>query len=316
MSRMQANGLLLLAAFLWGAGNVAQKTILNDLGPLTAVGLRCLIGALVIWPLLDSSRVQPHRNNRSDSSHSAAWGVIAVFSFASAITLQQISYGHTTVTNAGFLVNTCTVMTPLLLRLLLGQSSSRSVCVAAAMTFGGAALMSGGSLHGLNVGDAGVLLAAFFYALWIVAVGEFVTRHGGETVLTLMQFIVTGILCFSAGLIFEPVSFAAIANAAPELCMLGGFSTGFAYLLMATAQKVASASEAAVITSAEAIFGAIAGYAILGELLTPLSLVGSLLIFCGILLVQMPVREVMPQLARARLAANHLPIPKRDGDMR
>lgn len=299
MSRMQANGLLLLAAFLWGSGNVAQKTILDDLGPLTAVGLRCLIGAIVIWPLVDSSHAQTRRNTGKKASHGAMWGVIGVFSFAIAITLQQISYGYTTVTNAGFLVNTCTVMTPLMLRFLLGQSSSRSVCVAAGMTFGGAALMSGGSLQGLNAGDAGVLLAAFFYALWIVAVGEFVTHHGGETVLTVMQFMVTGILCLAAGLMFETVSFAAIANAAPELFMLGGFSTGFAYLLMATAQRVASASEAAVIASAEAIFGAIAGYAVMGEILTPVALCGALLIFFGILLVQLPMREAVPQIRRA-----------------
>ncbi len=295
MSRMQANGLLLLAAFLWGAGNVAQKTILNDLGPLTAVGLRCLIGAVVIWPLLSTTST----NVRHNDGDSARWGVVAVFSFAAAITLQQFSYGYTTVTNAGFLVNTCTVMTPLLLRFLVGQSSSRSVCVAAGMTFCGAAMMSGGSLDGLNIGDAGIVLSAFCYALWIVAVGEFVTRTGGETLLTMLQFVVTGTLCLSAGLMTEPISFAALANAAPELIMLGGFSTGFAYLLMATAQKVTSASEAAVLASAEAIFGAIAGYALLGEMLTSVSLLGAILIFTGVLLVQMPPRPTVPDMARA-----------------
>jgi drug/metabolite transporter (DMT)-like permease len=295
MSRTQANGLLLLAALLWGAGNVAQKTILYDLGPLTAVGLRCLIGAIVIWPLLNtSSRITRHK-----SGDSAIWGVVAVFSFAAAITLQQFSYGYTTVTNAGFLVNTCTVMTPLLLRFLVGQSSSRSVCVAAGMTFLGAAMMSGGSLDGLNVGDIGILLSAFCYAMWIVAVGEFVTRTGGETLLTMLQFVVTGTLCLSAGLITESITFAALANAAPELIMLGGFSTGFAYLLMATAQKVTSASEAAVLASAEAIFGAIAGYALLGEKLTSVSLLGAILIFTGILLVQAPRRAAVPDVLGA-----------------
>ncbi len=293
MSRTQANSMLLLAALLWGAGNVSQKTILDDLGPLTAVGLRCLIGAIVIWPLLSTSSPSVRHQNASG----ALWGVVAVFSFAIAITLQQISFGYTTVTNAGFLVNTCTVMTPILLRLLLGQSSSRSVCIAAGMTFGGAAMMSGGSLGGINVGDAGILLSAFFYALWIVAVGEFVTRSGGEVLLTLLQFLVTGVLCFFAGLLIEPISFSALADAAPELIMLGGFSTGFAYLLMATAQKVAPASEAAVITSAEAIFGAIAGYALLGDMLTSVSLFGALLIFSGVLMVQIPARVATPQVA-------------------
>jgi drug/metabolite transporter (DMT)-like permease len=39
MSKVQANCLLLLAAAFWGFGNVAQKTVLDHLDPLSAVGM-------------------------------------------------------------------------------------------------------------------------------------------------------------------------------------------------------------------------------------------------------------------------------------
>src|SRR5262245_44530887 len=56
LSRIHADLLLLLAAAFWGFGNVAQKTVLEHLDPLSAVGLRCLIAGLVVLPLVASER--------------------------------------------------------------------------------------------------------------------------------------------------------------------------------------------------------------------------------------------------------------------
>lgn len=41
----------LIAAALWGFGNVAQKTVLEHLDPFSAVGLRRLIGGFLMLPL-------------------------------------------------------------------------------------------------------------------------------------------------------------------------------------------------------------------------------------------------------------------------
>jgi len=56
MSGAHANLLLLVAALFWGFGNVAQKTVLEHLDPFSAVGLRCLIGGLLILPLMRLDR--------------------------------------------------------------------------------------------------------------------------------------------------------------------------------------------------------------------------------------------------------------------
>ncbi|WP_394295242.1 EamA family transporter [Rhodobacter ferrooxidans] len=52
MSRRHANLLLIDASLLWGFGNVAQKTELVHLDPFSAVGLRCLIGGILVLPLV------------------------------------------------------------------------------------------------------------------------------------------------------------------------------------------------------------------------------------------------------------------------
>lgn len=48
MTRLQAHLMLILAAACWGLENIPQKTVLAHLDPFTAVGLRGLIGALLI----------------------------------------------------------------------------------------------------------------------------------------------------------------------------------------------------------------------------------------------------------------------------
>lgn len=59
MSKLTANLLLLFAAALWGFGNVAQKTVLTRLDALSAVGLRCLIGGLLVLPFVLTERRLP-----------------------------------------------------------------------------------------------------------------------------------------------------------------------------------------------------------------------------------------------------------------
>jgi drug/metabolite transporter (DMT)-like permease len=298
MKRVHANLMLLLAAFLWGIGNVAQKTILQDIGVTTTVGFRCLIGLIVISPLLFRRQKEERAAPDIDGYF---WGCIAVLSFATALRLQQLSFELTTVTNAGFLVNTCTVMTPLLTRFILGQSARHSVWFAVLVTFTGAGLMSGGSFAAISTGDLMALGSAFFFSIWMISVGEFVMRHGRETQLTMVQFALTGAVSLAIGLATEPISAQALINATPELFLTGVVSTGFAYLLMAAAQKYTSASEAAVIASGEAVFGAMAAYIVLGEVLSDNGVTGAMMITMGILMLQIPA--LVPATAQTRVAA-------------
>ena len=46
----QARLLMLLATICWGMGNIARKTALDDLGPLSIVGWTSLLGAIAIAP--------------------------------------------------------------------------------------------------------------------------------------------------------------------------------------------------------------------------------------------------------------------------
>jgi drug/metabolite transporter (DMT)-like permease len=301
MSRNQANSMLLFAALLWGAGNVAQQTILQNIGPFWAVGLRCIIAALIILPF---SLGRGTRHQSFDTAGRTLATLVAI-TFAGAVVFQQIGFGYTSVMNAGFIVNTTTVLTPLVTWFILLERPPFIVWPAALASLLGATFMSGGGLHAYNVGDLLCLLSAVCYSFWMVFLGAFVVKYGNAARLTLAQFAVTGLICVILGCGLETISWERLNAALPELVILGVFSTGAAYMLQSIAQQHTSPSEAAIITSGEAIFGAAAAFLLLGETLTTHSFFGAALISTGILLVQVPTRffyRRMPPQAQSQPA--------------
>ena len=288
LKRGGAYGALLLTGLLWGSGNVAQQTVLQHIGPLTAVGLRCLIGALVIMPFV--RRGSGSYVNLGKPARNLA--ILTIGSFAVAITLLQISFGLTTVTNASFLVNTATVMTPLCCWLFLRRKPAIVVWVAALSTLIGTCLISGSSSIEFRVGDMLCLLSALSYSIWIVSLGEFVRKYGHSLMISLAQFLVTGFVCTILGLALEPLSVTGLIAATPQIVLLGVFSTGLGYLLQAMAQAHTTASEASIILSSEAIFGGLGGFLILGERFNNTAVTGSLLIVGGIIIMELPFRKM------------------------
>lgn len=278
-----ATAMLLLAALLWGVGNVANKTILDDVNPFAAVVLRNLIACTALLPLV--LREKPNLTNR-------AWlrsTLVASILFAIATIIQQMGYETATVTNASFLVNASCVFTPLLAFVLFREHLSPQTVLAALLMLVGALFMSGAatSLAAVNLGDLLCLLSALFYGIWIFWLGRHSATYGLPATTTLMQ-------CLCAAIVAAP--FAGLGSASiqqdwwgalPEGLYLGIFSSAAAFALMAAAQSSVSASTAAVLVSAESLFGAAGGILLLGERPTPIAILGALLMIAAIALVSL-----------------------------
>lgn len=280
MTRRAACIMLLCAAFFWGAGNVANKTVLDHMGPLTAVALRCLIAAAVIAPFAIA------KDGVSMAKGFGASAAKVSLLFAGGLALQQIAYGATTVTNASFLVNTASIITPFVAWAVFGEKQGVRIVIAALFTVLGAFLMTGGqfSISGLKSGDIACLLSAALYAGWTVGLGRHAIRFGRPFATCLVQFgLTSGIVALAAGA-RETASLSAITAAWPELLMLGVFSTAVAFILMTRAQECVTASTAAVLVSAESLFGAAGGFLVLGEQTPLIGMVGAGVILGAIML--------------------------------
>jgi drug/metabolite transporter (DMT)-like permease len=295
MTRPGACCILLLAALCWGAGNVASKTVLDHLGPLTVTGLRCLLAALVIAPFgLSDLR------NTSPGWAKSALGVSALFTVA--LVLQQMAYRFTSVTNVSFLVNTATVLTPVLGWLALGHRVSLAVACAAPLTLFGALMMAGGanSLTRMNSGDLLCLGSAMAYAGWMVALSQHAVVYRRPLGTTLLQFCTGAAAVLPLALWDEAPSLGLIVQAAPELLTLGLFSTALAFGLQTWAQRYVPAATAAVLVSTESMFGAAGAYLLLGEQTAVLGLAGAAVILSAIAIVAFgdrisPLPDIRPQ---------------------
>ena len=98
------------------------------------------------------------------------------------------------------------------------------------------------------------------------------------------QFALTAVLLLPVG-VLRGLSPAAAWAAGPELLVLGVFSTALAFGIQTVAQRFTSAGHAAVVVSAESVFGATAAAVVLGERVTPAGAAGGLLVLAAIALV-------------------------------
>lgn len=299
-----ASAMLLLAAFFWGSGNLANKTVLQDLDPFTVVVLRNLVAAVAIAPML---LPEVSRGVRPGWFRSAL--PVGVF-FGVALICQQWGYRTATVTNASFLVNATCVLTPLLALLVFGERPGPHIALAAAAMLLGALCMSGMLLkwQPMNAGDAWCLVSALFYSIWMILLVRHVTRHGLPVLTTFVQCLCAACIALPFSLAAEPELERNFIGALPELLYLGVFSTAIAFGLASVAQRCLSASVGAILMSAESLFGAAGGILVLGERPDLGVILGATLMMAAILLVCRSGRSAPTATAQPILK------PRKSGD--
>lgn len=286
--------MLLLAAFFWGSGNVANKTVLQDIDPFAAVGARNLVAVVVLLPFALKELLR-----MPDLRLWARSAVLPSALFAVAIILQQWGYQSATVTNASFLVNTASVLTPLLAFVALREKINLCIGFAAVLTMLGVYLMSGagGSLASMNAGDVACLVSAAFYAAWMVALSRHATTHGRPFATITMHCVLTFAFACGVLLFLDPLQPGTLAGALPEVLYLGIFSTALAFGLTAIAQARVSASSAAVLVAAESLFGAAGAILVLGERPGPYVLLGAaLMLFAIFIVARAPAQPAAPPI--------------------
>lgn len=308
MTRATADLLLLAAALIWGLAFVGQATAMEHMGPLTFSGARFLLAALVVAPfaLMERRRLPAIPRKRAP----ALVGIGTVF-FLGVVT-QQLGLLSTSVTNAGFLTALYVIMVPALAWAVQHVATRRAsarmpllaspvahpasempaavngfVWPAAAISFVGTFLLGGGQIGGLNWGDGLVIVAAFFWAVQILALGALAYDLRRPLTIAFIQYAVTAALGIGAGFIFETPSFAGIFAAWRELAYTGIVSGGIAFTLQSIAQAHTPPSDAAIIVSSESLFAAAFGALLLGDRLGMAGWSGAALVLIAVLLVQL-----------------------------
>jgi len=280
--RIQADLTLLVVAVVWGSAFVAQRIAAPHMGVFMFNGLRFLVGALLLVPL--ARRVKNPWREGVERSTAAGVAFLGALLFLAAA-LQQFGIRYTTAGNAGFITGLYVVIIPIFLALGWRQPPRWTVWPAAAMAAAGLFLLSTGGQLALNPGDAIELAGAFIWALHVIFLSRMVKRLE-VLYLAIGQYLVCGLLNLVVGFSFEPLDWSGLASVWWTIAYTGVMSIAIGYTLQAVGQRVAPPADAAIILSLEAVFAAFFGWWFLGENLTPLQLLGSLLMLGGIVLAQ------------------------------
>ena len=284
MSRTQANLLLLIVALIWGSAFVAQSHGMANLGPMTFTGVRFLIGALVVAPLMwiewrHLQRLAKPLQPR-DGFKIAGLGGLLLLGAA----LQQVGIMSTSVTNAGFLTALYVPLVPVLGWLLWRQLPHWSVWPGALACLGGAYLLSGASTLAISPGDWWVIASALPWALHVLLIGRVAERMAAPFLVAGGQFLVCGVLALAWSLGYAGILSVGVAFTAQVVAQV-------------VAQRYAQAADAAIVLSAETLFAALFGFLLMGDRLDAAGIAGCTLIFASMLGVQM-----LPLLSRTRLS--------------
>jgi drug/metabolite transporter (DMT)-like permease len=280
MSRLDADGLLLFTAFLWGVTFVAQKYATATMPALAFVAARFAVSAAALAPFaLWEFRRKPHAPSRDEWRLALVIGLGLFFGTS----LQQAGIETTSATNAGFLTACYVVLTPFVVWALTGARPRAIIVGAGFVSLVGAWLLASGGLGPPNVGDALVLLADFAWATVIALTPIFLARSGRPLLLAFVQYTVCAGLAGLCSALFESVPPGAFVATLPTILFAGIVSGALAYTIQIFAQAHTPPAEAALILALEGVFAALAGALLLSERLTAIGALGCVLILAGAL---------------------------------
>ncbi len=281
----KSDSLLMLAAIIWGSAFVAQRVGMSYVGPLTFNGVRFALGAIVLLPLVRwrnqyqriASSLQRTRLARKD-----LWGggFVGLMLFSGA-TLQQIGLVYTTAGKAGFITGLYVIIVPLM-GLFLGHWPGWGGWAGACCATVGLYLLSVTEAWTFAPGDLWELFGAFFWATHVLAL-SWLSPKMERIKLACTQYAVCSFLSLLGACFTETITFDGIKGAIIPILYGGVLSVGIAYTLQVVAQRHAPPIHAAIILSLEAVFAALAGWLILGEILSLRGLIGCVFMLSGML---------------------------------
>lgn len=285
---LRSSLLLFLTAVIWGVAFVAQSAGMEYVGPFTFNAVRSVIGGIVLIPcifILNRGK-QNRQRSRQGRRDLIRGGICCGIFLAAASSFQQFGIQHTSVGKAGFITALYILLVPLL-GLLFGKRVSRRVWIAVAIAVLGMYLLCVNEGFSIAFGDLLVMVCALLFAVHILVVDYFSPRADGVQ-LSCIQFFTCGLICAVGMFLFEKPSFQQILTAWMPVLYAGVMSCGVAYTFQIIGQRDTDPTVASLILSLESVVSVLAGWLLLHQALSLRELGGCALVFCAIVLAQLP----------------------------
>ncbi len=303
-TRVRSNFFLFLAAIIWGFAFVAQVEVAGLIGDMSFNGVRCLLGAFSLIPVI--LIFEREKLSRLQWTPYIKYGLLCGTVLFLATNLQQRGIVlMDSAGRAGFLTGLYTVLVPIIGVVFLKKKSSLNIWLGAILAVLGLSLLclpgsdsaNGTSAQDQTLGIIITLIGAVFWALHILFIDRF--AHDLSPIkFSASQFFVCGMLSMIGALIFEVESIPTLVEQVVTVkwpILYGGLmSVGIAYTCQVVGQRDANPTAAAIILSTESVFsalGEILFYCLIirdpeFEMMSVVGWIGCLIMFAGIVASQ------------------------------
>ena len=286
--------LLLITAFAWGLGFVAQSAGMDKIPPFVFSSIRMILGGISLLPVIISLDLFKYRrysieekaNYKKKTKNSLLYGAILGVVFFIACNLQQFALVYSEPGKVAFITAIYMLFVPIICLFLKKRVPLLTwICIFTGIIGLFLLCIDVNNFSGINKGDALALLCAFFYGIHIVLVEKFSDKTDGIK-LSCVQFFVGGFITLVPAFIFEQFIWENIVNAAVPILYAGLCSCGIAYTFQILGQKYIESSFATLIMSMESVFAVLASAIILGSMLSVQEAIGCIIMFIAIIIPQ------------------------------
>ena len=295
--KMLGNLLLTLTAMIWGTAFVGQRVGMESIEPFTFTAARMALAAVAVGMVsLIIDRKKPDSENRvierekQITRYTLIGGLCCGVFLTAGSLFQQVGVVYTSAGKAGFITAMYMLLVPVINFLFFKKRNSLRVWLAVLVGVAGMYLLCMTEGFSLTKGDTLVLICAFMFSGHILCCDYFAPR-GKAITISAIQFAVTSLISAIFAFLFEEPSWAKVVSAMIPILYCGLISGGVGYTLQIVAQKYTDPTIASLLMSLESVFAVIAGALLLGERMSGRELLGCMVMFAAIVLVQIPEKK-------------------------
>ena len=278
----------LLCTFIWGTTFIAQDTGMDDIGPFTFNAVRFFVAFLAVAPLAlifeqKNFSKSIHKNKKKFINLIILIGLSLFLGSA----IQQVALLYTDVANAAFFTVFYVPMVPFIIFFIYKKPIHWSIWPSVSLCVMGGYLLTNFYSATVRIGDALVIIGAFFWSTHIIFTGKIIDNYNLPLTIGAIQTLIVSSLSLIIGLIFEDFIWSNIIKEKFQILYAGILSGGLAFVLQIYAQKNISPAPSAIIFSLEGVFATIAAWVLLNQILNINNLFGCLFILFGVLFSQL-----------------------------
>ena len=275
---------------IWGGTFTIIKQALSGVSPMMFVSSRFLLAALILTPFCYSTLKSASKINFKQAS------ILGFYLFIGFIT-QTIGLQTTTPTKSAFITGTFIVFTPIFQTILERRRPSMMSLFAILIATVGIVLLSSPADSKLGVlselkssfsfGDFLTLICAVSYALYIVYL-DMISDTINYKFLSYWQILVTAVLSMLTIPLLhftniEFIKFTFDFKVIGAILYTALFATVLTTTIQTKFQKEVTPTQASLLFSMEPIFAAVFAYYVMNITVSPMGMVGCVLVFSAII---------------------------------